>query len=76
MVASSYGTKEETCELRIGDDCRNLEIPLPISEKVSLQYIAIRYLPFANLPMKEHARHLADIEDFIWDSRDGQGKQK
>ena len=46
----------------------------PPGEKAPLQYLAIRYLPFANLPMEElikvHARHLADVEDFIWDSKD------
>ena len=46
------------------------------SEKAPLQYVAIRCLPFVNLPIEElikvHARHLADVEEYIWDSRDGE----
>ena len=74
MVASSGDTKKETHETRIRRNFSDLEVPL--GEKEFLQYVSICYLPFANLTMEElilvHARYLVDIEDLIWESRDGE----
>ena len=44
-------------------------------EKVILHYVMVCYLSSANQPTEElikvHARYLADIEDLIWDNREG-----
>ena len=74
MAESSYGTKKESCEPRVRDDCRMI-VTHQVKKRLFSTF-AIGYLPFANLPMEElikvHARHLADIENFIWDRRDGE----
>ena len=46
----------------------------PPAEKAILHYAWIRHLSFSGQPMEKlikiYARHLADIDDIIWDNRE------